>query len=107
MEALVENERIVQLRSIRWEPGGLPPPPNAPVIALDIVRRNVLSAIVLYGRHENGTEIEPEEIRLLRRVGEAAAIAYETAEANEMRERMRLLEERLRKFEDVAAQPAT
>ena len=66
--------------------------PNSPVLAPGIVRRDVLSAIVLYGRHENGTELEPEEVRLLGRVGDAAAIAYETAEANDMRERMRLLE---------------
>jgi hypothetical protein len=102
--SLSGDSRIVQLRSIRWEPSELPPLPNAPVLALGIVRRDVLSAIVLYGRHENGTELEPEEVRLLRRVGDAAAIAYETAEANDMRERMKLLEERLRKFESVPLQ---
>ena len=72
-------------------------------MALGIVRRSALSAIVLYGRHDNGTEIEPDELKVLRRVGDAAAIAYETAEAEEMRERMKVLEARLREFESDTA----
>ena len=57
----------------------------------------------LYGRHENGTEIEPEELRLLRLVGEAAAIAYETVEASAMREHIKVLQAELRKFKTDAA----
>jgi hypothetical protein len=97
------EDRIVQLASMRWEAEGLPAPPNDPVLALGIVRRSALSAIVLYGRHDNGTEIEPDELKVLRRVGDAAAIAYETAEAEEMRERMKVLEARLREFESDTA----
>ncbi len=90
------GEALVQLAALRWEPAGLPPPPNEPVIALGIVRRGTLSAIVLYGRHANGTELEPEELRLLRRLGEAAAVAYETVDVFALRQRNEELERRLR-----------
>jgi hypothetical protein len=63
----------------------------------------VLTGIVLYGRHDNGTEIEPEELRILREVGEAAAIAYETVEATAMREHIAVLEAELRKHKSDAA----
>jgi len=90
------GEPLVQLLALRWEPGGLPESPNEPVIALGIVRRGTLSAIVLYGRHANGTELEPEELRLVRRLGEAAAVAYETVDVFALRERNEELERRLR-----------
>ena len=93
---------IVRLSSLRWQPAGLPAPPNDPVVALGIARRGVLSAIVLYGRHDNGTELEPDELRLMRRVGEAAAVAYETAEVATLRERNRRLEHELLALKTIA-----
>jgi hypothetical protein len=55
--------------------------------SLGILRRGALSAIVCYGRHANDTEIEPGELSLIRRIGAAAALAYETAEVATLRER--------------------
>jgi len=89
------GELLVQLTALRWEPGTLPAPPDEPAIALGIMRRGTLSAIVLYGRHANGTELEPEELRLLRRLGEAAAVAYETVDVFALRERNEELERRV------------
>ena len=94
--SLLADGPIVRLSSLHWQPDGLPAPPGEPVVALGIARRGVLSAIVLYGRHDNGTEIEPDEVRLMRRVGEAAAVAYETAEVATLREQNRQLERELR-----------
>ena len=76
--SILAGDGLVQLEALRWEPDELPPPPAEPVIALGIVRRGTLAAIVLYGRHANGTELEPDELQLLRRLADAAAVAYET-----------------------------
>jgi hypothetical protein len=96
------GEPLLQLQALRWEPGALPVAPDEPVIALGIMRRGTLSAIVLYGRHANGTELEPEELRLLRRLGEAAAVAYETVDVFELRERNAALERRVLVLETAA-----
>jgi len=93
----------VRLSSLRWDPGALPASPNDPVVALGVVRRGVLSAIVFYSRHKNGTELEPDELRLMRSVGAAAAVAYETAEVATLREYVRRLEDRNRQLEAGAA----
>lgn len=100
--SVLAGEPLVQLQALRWEPGALSSPPNEPVIALGILRRGSLSAIVLYGRHANGTELEPEELRLLRRLGEAAAVAYETVDVFALRERNEALERRVLMLETGA-----
>ena len=96
---------LAQLPALRWTPGSLPPPPNEPVLALGIVRRGIVTALVLYGRHDNGTELEPEELQLLRRLGEAAAVAYETADVFMLREENSALRRRMELFE-AGAVPA-
>lgn len=72
----------------------LPGAPRDPALAVGVIRDRMLSAIVLYGRHANGTEIEPQERRLLGRLGDAAAVAYETVEVAALRRRVRELEAR-------------
>jgi len=64
-------------------------------VAFGIVRRGELTAIVLYGRHEHGTELEPDELRLIRRLVDASAIAYETAEVTSLRAKNATLERQL------------
>lgn len=96
---LLADGPIVQLSSLRGRPEALPASPNDPVLALGVVRRGVLSAIVFYSRHENGTELEPDELLLIRRLGAAAAVAYETAEVSTLRERIQRLEDRNRQLE--------
>jgi hypothetical protein len=96
--ALQADGPLVLLRTADWRPASLPLPPEDPAFALGIIRRGVLSAIVLYGRHANGTEVEPEELALIRRTGAAAALAYETAEVATLRERNQILEERLQRL---------
>lgn len=74
------GERVIDLPSLHWVDGGLPPAPNEPVSAFVLERGTVFSGLVLYGRHRNGTEIDPEESALLCRFCDAAAGAYRTAE---------------------------
>ena len=99
---LLADGEIVRLSAARWRPAGMPEPPGDPVIALGVVRRGTVAGIVLYSRHVNGTEIDPEELRLLRRLAEAAGIAYETADAAATRARVVQLEQRVRELEASA-----
>ena len=106
--AVQANGPIVSLRGVDWRPAALPPPPEEPVFALGILRRGLLVAIMLYGRHANGTEVEPEEFMLLRRLGAAAALAYETAEVVALRERIQVLEEHPQRLSSLGVgNPAT
>ncbi len=52
--------------------------PHAPPF-LSRRSRSRLSGVALYGRHVNGTEIDPEEMKMLRRLCDAAAACYEGA----------------------------
>jgi hypothetical protein len=97
--AIQANGPIVSLRSVDWHPAALPLPPGEPVIALGILRRGALSAIALYGRHANDTEIEPEELALIGRLGAAAALAYEMAEVATLRQHNQMLQDRLQQLE--------
>jgi len=92
---LIADGPLVRLSSAHWHPDGLPASPAEPMIALGLFRRGTLAGIVLYSRHQNGTEIDPEELRLLRRLAEAAAIAYETAEAVTVRAQLARTEAQL------------
>ncbi len=105
--SVLAGEPLVDLRALRWAPGALPPPPGEPVIALGILRRGALSALVLYGRHANGTELEPDELRLLRRLADAAAVAYETVDVFALREANEALQRRVRLLESAPAVPFT
>jgi hypothetical protein len=49
--------------------------------------------------------IDPQELRLLRRLAEAAGIAYETADAAATRRRVVELEQRVRELEGVGQRP--
>ncbi len=97
--AIQADGPLVSLRTADWRPAALPRAPADPAFALGILRRGVLSAIVLYGRHANGTEVEPDMLALVRRIGAAAALAYETSEVTALRERVHVLEERLQQTE--------
>ncbi len=59
---------------------GLPPAPNDPVLAIPLVNGADLVGIAFYGRHFNGTEIDPEEAAMLRKLCAAAGTAYRVAE---------------------------
>jgi len=59
---------------------GLPPVPNEPALAIALVNGADLVGVVLYGRHRNQTEIDPEETAMLRGLCTAAATAYRVAE---------------------------
>jgi hypothetical protein len=50
------------------------------VVAIALAHADAFVGVAFYGRHRNGTEIDPVELALLRRLCEAAAVAYQLAE---------------------------
>jgi hypothetical protein len=56
-----------------------PAPPDEFVAAFALRSGTALTGFVLYGRHVNGTEIDPEELELLRGLSGAAGAAYHVA----------------------------
>ena len=92
---IASGASFVSMSSDHRQPTGFPSPPREPVVAFGIVRRGELTAVVLYGRHENGTELEPDELRLIRRLVDASAIAYETVEVTSLRAKNATLERQL------------
>jgi hypothetical protein len=77
---LLADGPVVSLRTLKWSAAELPVPPNDPTLAIVLERAGALLGVVFYGRHCNGTEIDPEEARMLQRLCEAAAAVYETVE---------------------------
>ena len=50
------------------------------VVAIALAHADAFVGVAFYGRHRNGTEIDPVELALLRRLCEAAVVAYQLAE---------------------------
>jgi hypothetical protein len=80
VERLLAAEAPVRLDRPAWGAAGLPGAPRTPVVAVALTSAAGVRGVALYGRHTNGTEIDPEELTLLRDVCDAAATAYETVE---------------------------
>lgn len=88
VQRALAGERVIDLPALHWNHGGLPAAPNEPVSAYVLERGTVFSGLVFYGRHLNGTEIDPEESALLCHFCDAAATAYRTAELQAENQRL-------------------
>ena len=77
--SLEREQRVVSLRALGWDLPGEPAEPARPVAGLALRHGDGLLGVALYGRHRNGTEIDPSEITLLRRLCDAGAAAYDGA----------------------------
>lgn len=77
--AALESHRVISLRALGWSAHGEPDEPARPVAAIALRHGDALLGIGLYGRHVNGTEIDPEEMAMLRRLCDAAAACYDGA----------------------------
>jgi len=76
--------------------------PSAPVIAVPIVFRGSLDAIVLYGAHRSGEDLDPEEIDSLDALARAAAAAYDHLDAESTRLRLARMEEEVTRLKALA-----
>lgn len=77
-------------RNAKELPAGLAFPSQVFPIVVD----NQLMALVLYGAHNDGDDLNPEEIRMLSAFINVAAAAHEHAELHELRARVEALEGR-------------
>jgi hypothetical protein len=88
---LLCERNVVDIPEARWRAEFLGFAPRLLDIAVPLLSRNELLGIALYGRHRNGTAIDPEERRLLRKLCESAAVAYEAVELASAREQLAAL----------------
>lgn len=100
---LAQTERgPLSLYDHRWRTESLPTGPARPVLALPIIVRRELAAIVFFGSHTHGESLDPDEIEALAGLQVGAAAAYDHLDAEALRRenasikaRVRLLEARL------------
>ncbi len=92
---LHSERRPISIAEAHWQPtiGGLAA--GTLDIAMPLFSRNHLLGMALYGRHRNGSAIDPEERNLLYRLCEAAAVAYEAVELSRAREEVAALRSQL------------
>ncbi len=79
VQRLIADGPVLRLDKIHWQHAGTPRSPHEPVVAIVLTQAGSVIGVAFYGRHRNETEIDPEELALLRRLCEAAAVAYQTA----------------------------
>jgi len=68
-----------------WRTHGVPSGPAHPVLALPIIVRRELAAIVFYGAHIHGEALDPDEIKVIAALASGAAVAYDHLEAEAMK----------------------
>ena len=78
----------VMLDQIGWHAPGSPIGESAPIVALPVFIRHELRAVALYGPHETGEAIDPDEMRSLSALCSGAAAALDHTAAAEMANRL-------------------
>lgn len=84
--ALLQAENgPISLYDHPWRTQGVPSGPAHPVLALPIIVRRELAAIVFYGSHIHGESLDPDEIKAIAGLAPGAAAAYDHLEAESMK----------------------
>ena len=78
----------MRLSDMHWPHTDLPKGAAEPLIALPIIVRKSLAAILLYGAHEDATDIDPDEVKVLASLAVSAAAAYDHIEAETLRRQL-------------------
>jgi hypothetical protein len=74
---LLSERRVIDIPEARWHTPVTGLAHASLDIAVPLFSRNDLLGVALYGRHRNGSAIDPEERGLLRQLCQAAAVASE------------------------------
>jgi hypothetical protein len=100
-ETLLESDPLVaflsakretlDLEDVGWTAPGMPTGNARPVVAAPIGVRDRLKAITLYGAHQSGEALDPDERRMLLDLANAASSAYDHLEAEALREEVAAL----------------
>jgi hypothetical protein len=78
----------VSLYDHPWRTEGVPSGPAQPTLALPIIVRRELAAIVFYGSHIHGEGLDPDEIKAIANLASAAAAAYDHLDAEAMKRKV-------------------
>jgi len=81
---LLAEESPVRLVDVVW-PEDSPSHLGDAVLAMPVLLRDQMAAIVLYGPHRNGADIDPDEVRAIALLVERAGAAYDHIEARTLR----------------------
>lgn len=81
---LLAEAAPVRLADVAWSSDDLPALADA-VLATPVLLRDQLVAIVFYGHHRNGADIDPDEVRSIMLLVERAGAAYDHIEARALR----------------------
>jgi len=82
--ARAENGPL-SLHDHAWRTEHVPDGNRRPILALPIVVRRELAAIVFYGAHLHGEALDPDEVRIIAGLAAGAAAAYDRIEAEALR----------------------
>ncbi|MDQ6767559.1 MAG: hypothetical protein M3Z41_07090 [Candidatus Eremiobacteraeota bacterium] len=102
--ALIQTEQgPLSLYEHPWRDKDVPSGPAHPVLALPIIVRRELAAVVFYGSHIHGEPLDPDEVRAIAGLAAGAAAAYDHLDAEAMKREVQLFR---RKNESLEAQLA-
>jgi len=82
---LKAEHAALRMHELRWIRQDKPTGAAEPTLALPILVRRQLTSIALYGAHEHGADIDPDEERSLVSLAASAATAYAHVEAETLR----------------------
>jgi hypothetical protein len=85
---LLAEEAPVRLADVIWPSDASPTSVGDSVLAMPVLLRDQLVAIVLYGPHRSGADIDPDEVRGVLLLVERAGAAYDHIEARALREQV-------------------
>jgi hypothetical protein len=82
--ALEADWNPLRLVHTGWQLDGAPGGERSPVLAIPIIAQRSLAGFVLYGPHDSGAEIDPDEVKGLAHLCRAAQVTYESLRAQEL-----------------------
>jgi hypothetical protein len=77
--------KATHLTDLRWPRSDVPSGNNQPIYAVPVAIGSRLEALVLYGAHSGGEDLDPNERRSLRALARGAALAYDHLRAQALR----------------------
>jgi hypothetical protein len=80
----------VRLAELPWRRIDLPADAKAPVLAIPMNLRGSLAGIVIYGGHNDGADIDPDESRRLGRLAKAASLGFDEIDADRLRRELEI-----------------
>ena len=82
---LLTEQCPVSLHDHPWRREGVPIGSAQPILAVPLIVRRELAAVVFYGSHVHGEALDPDEIKAIAGLAPGAAAAYDHLEAEAMK----------------------